>query len=144
MSEAPDILKLVQNRLPTTHRIATIENDEIVETIDEVLVLKGFVDDDGEPTAEGMTRLQKSWIADLSAIKVLTAQINRYMEDPKVKAGSDAVEVEYPDKLKYIKAQIDQLKIDAAEKEASLGTGSGGYVPNYAVKVGVKPETYDE
>jgi hypothetical protein len=144
MADQPTILILVQRRLPTTHELPTIKNEDIESFIDEVMVYEGgdFVDEQGNPrNEEELTLLQKGYIADLTAAKVLMVQLNRYMEDAKVKTGGDGVTInEYPDKLKYIQAMIKGFEDDAARKAGRLGTAAG-YVPAMVNKVTAMDES---
>jgi len=146
MADLPTILSLVQNRLPTTHKLNTLDNDQIVIFQQEVMIRKGFDDGSGNPVDEGsLSFLQLSYVADLTAIDVLTAQINRYMEDAKVRTGGDGVEVtEHQDKLKYIKEQIKNLRASAKEKEGKLGMTTGTGVPTTVIKIGARNESEDD
>jgi len=143
MADLPTILKLIQNRLPTTHKISSIKNEDIVVFQQEVMVRKGFSDNDAPVSEDTLTLLQKGYIADLTAIDILTAQTNRYMEDAKVNTGGDGVITEHQDKLKYIKEQIKNLRANVKEKEGKLGLTVGSGVPTAVIKISARDESED-
>lgn len=142
---APTLLKLVQNRLPTSHLLATNEATELQEFIDEAKIMKGFVDETGEPLDDDdLSRLELSYVADVAAIDFLNSRLNRYMEDAEVKTGGDGVTQEWAEKWKYIREQVGQLRKSAEEKAGQLGMSAGSMIAGMVTKITARDESEDD
>jgi len=116
----------VEGRLLVTKDVLGKSDNKLVEnTIEEVKAIYGYED----KADNDLSVLEKSYLADRIAATVLRYSLDRYKEDAKVKVGSDSVEHEYQDKLKYLKEQISQLDQQAEMKEGRLGLNSGSIPP---------------
>jgi len=134
------VQEFVESRLLVTREVLEkLDNKLIENTVEEVKAIYGY-EDKGD---NDLTTLEKSYLADRIAATVLRYSLDRYKEDAKVKIGSDSVEHEYQDKLKYLKEQISQLEEQAKLKEGRLGLDSGS-IPPLVLKIPAGSEAEEE
>ena len=127
---------MVKNRLVSTGRLLDREAPSLVaDTVEEVMALQGY---SGRSDAE-LSALEKVYIADLTAARVLKYVLDRYMQDAKVKEGPDGLVHEAPDKLKFLREQAAQFEKSAEFAAGRLGLNLDG-VPPLVVRIGAAAE----
>jgi len=71
--------------------------------------------------AEDLTGLEKSFLADVTAVMVLEFSLDRYKEDAKAKLGADSMVHESADKLRFLQEAIKRFEKEAEFKAGRLG-----------------------
>jgi hypothetical protein len=113
----PGIQPLAEARCSTTKSILSDWSTLITQTIAEVKAVYGF-ENKGE---EEMSHLEQSYLADRTAVAILSFALDRFKEDLKAKLGADSTVHEEQDKLQFLKEQISRFEKDAEYKRARLG-----------------------
>jgi len=132
------VKQLVEDRVIVTKEVLTEKAPSLIEmAIEEVRAIHGFDDKKDSELAV----MEKIFIADTAAVKVLQRVLDRYKEDAKAKDGPDGLVHEAQDKLKYLKEQIKQFKDEADFVAGRLGLKATGAVPPIVVKISAATET---
>lgn len=75
-----------------------------------------------EAKQEGdLTGLEKSFLADVTAVMILEFSLDRYKEDAKAKVGAESMVHESADKLKFLQEAMKRFKDSAQFKAGRLG-----------------------
>ena len=128
----------IKNRLPSTIEVLD-KKVSITDVVEEVRLIHGYDDVD----EKDLTKKEILYIACLATKQILRAALDRYMQDPKAKGSGGDLDIEYQDKLKYLKKLFEETQSDIDLLAVKLGksTAGKGTPPPLILKVSAADES---